>query len=47
MTATVAVEVCTRPLLSVAGTRCTRCTPDSNLSLLYTLLPLTWQQQET
>ena len=37
MIATVAVEVCTRPLVSVAGTRCTRCTPDSYLSLLYTL----------
>ena len=37
MMATVAVEVCTRPLVSVAGTRCTRCTPDSYFSLLYTL----------
>lgn len=37
MIATVAVEVWTRPLVSVAGTRCTRCTPDSYLSLLYTL----------
>ena len=27
--ATVAVEVWIRPWLSVAGTRCTRCTPDS------------------
>ena len=26
-TATVAAEVCTRPCVSVAGTRCTRCTP--------------------
>mmetsp|Transcript_958 Transcript_958/g.3663 ORF Transcript_958/g.3663 Transcript_958/m.3663 type:complete len:205 (+) Transcript_958:3419-4033(+) len=28
-TATEAVEVCTRPCVSVAGTLCTRCTPDS------------------
>ena len=41
MIATVAVDVCTRPELSVAGTRCTRWTPLSNLSLLYTLLPFT------
>ena len=32
MTATVAVEVWMRPCASVAGTRCTRCTPDSYLS---------------
>ena len=31
MTATVAVEVWMRPWVSVAGTRCTRCTPDSYL----------------
>ena len=31
-TATVAVDVCTRPPDSVSGTRCTRCTPDSNFS---------------
>ena len=30
MTATVAALVCTRPLASVSGTRCTRCTPLSN-----------------
>jgi hypothetical protein len=41
MTATVAVDVCTRPLESVEGTRCTRCTPDSYLSLLYTRSPVT------
>ena len=32
-TATVAAEVWMRPEASVSGTRCTRCTPDSNLSL--------------
>ena len=32
ITATVAVEVWMRPWASVAGTRCTRCTPDSYLS---------------
>ena len=32
-TATVAVEVWMRPEPSVSGTRCTRCTPDSNFSL--------------
>jgi hypothetical protein len=32
-TATVAAEVWMRPCVSVAGTRCTRCTPDSNFSL--------------
>mmetsp|Transcript_53602 Transcript_53602/g.127468 ORF Transcript_53602/g.127468 Transcript_53602/m.127468 type:complete len:210 (-) Transcript_53602:278-907(-) len=42
MMATVAVEVCTRPWVSVAGTRCTRCTPASYLSLLYTESPFTW-----
>ena len=31
-TATVAAEVWMRPLASVVGTRCTRCTPDSNFS---------------
>lgn len=30
-TTTVAVDVCTRPMVSVAGTRCTRCTPASHL----------------
>ena len=38
-TATVAAEVWIRPLLSVAGTRCTRCTPDSNFSAAKTPLP--------
>ena len=33
-TATVAVEVWMRPLASVAGTRCTRCTPLSYFSRL-------------
>ena len=32
MMASVAVDVWTRPWDSVAGTRCTRCTPLSNLS---------------
>ena len=32
-TATVAAEVWMRPCASVSGTRCTRCTPDSNFSL--------------
>mmetsp|Transcript_31469 Transcript_31469/g.68796 ORF Transcript_31469/g.68796 Transcript_31469/m.68796 type:complete len:259 (+) Transcript_31469:753-1529(+) len=41
ITATVAVEVCTRPPLSVAGTRCTRCTPASHFSFEYTLNPVT------
>ncbi len=36
-----AVLVCTRPCVSVCGTRCTRCTPLSYLSLLYTASPLT------
>ena len=40
-TATVAAEVWMRPLASVAGTRCTRCTPDSNLSRANTPLPVT------
>ena len=31
--------MCTRPLLSVAGTLCTRCTPLSNFSCPYTALP--------
>ena len=38
-TATVAVEVWMRPEDSVTGTRCTRCTPDSNLSRWNTFLP--------
>ena len=38
-TATVAVEVWMRPLASVAGTRCTRWTPLSYLSLLYAPRP--------
>src|SRR5208283_6109594 len=38
-TATVMAEVCTRPWVSVAGTRCTRCTPDSYLSCEYTPWP--------
>ena len=32
ITATVAVQVWMRPWASVAGTRCTRCTPDSYFS---------------
>lgn len=32
-TATVAADVWMRPWVSVSGTRCTRCTPDSNFSL--------------
>jgi hypothetical protein len=39
MIATVAVDVCTRPWLSVAGTRWTLCTPASYFSLLYTRSP--------
>ncbi len=39
ITATVAAEVWMRPCVSVAGTRCTRCPPDSNLSLEYAPLP--------
>ena len=38
-TATVAAEVWMRPCASVAGTRCTRCTPDSNFSRENTPLP--------
>ena len=38
-TATVAAEVWIRPLASVAGTRCTRCTPLSNFSAAKTPLP--------
>ena len=40
ITATVAVDVCTRPCDSVAGTRCTLCTPASHLSSEYTLSPV-------
>ena len=39
ITATVTVEVWIRPWLSVTGTRCTRCTPRSNLKRLKTSLP--------
>ena len=42
-TATVTVEVWIRPLASVAGTRCTRWTPLSNLSRLYAPRPSTVQ----
>ena len=38
-TATVAAEVWMRPCASVAGTRCTRCTPDSNFSRANTPRP--------
>ena len=38
-TATVHAEVWMRPCVSVAGTRCTRCAPDSNLSLRIRALP--------
>ena len=38
-TATVAAEVWMRPLASVTGTRCTRCTPDSYLRRANTPLP--------
>ena len=38
-TATVAVLVWMRPEDSVTGTRCTRCTPDSNFSFWNTFLP--------
>ena len=38
-TATVAADVWMRPDASVAGTRWTRCTPDSNFSLAKTPLP--------
>ena len=40
-TATVAAEVCTRPCVSVAGTRCTRCTPLSYFNVPYTSAPVT------
>ncbi len=40
-TATVTVEVWMRPLDSVIGTRCTRCTPDSYFSREYAPAPLT------
>ena len=39
-TATVAAEVWMRPEASVSGTRWTRCTPDSNLSLAKAPRPL-------
>ena len=39
-TATVTVEVCTRPWDSVSGTRCTRCTPLSYFIREYTRSPL-------
>ena len=39
-TATVAADVWMRPALSVAGTRCTRCTPLSNLSRANTPWPV-------
>ena len=39
-TATVAAEVWMRPLASVSGTRCTRCTPDSNFSWANTPRPV-------
>ena len=39
MTATVQALVWMRPCVSVAGTRCTRWPPDSNLSLPYTPSP--------
>ena len=41
ITATVAAEVCTRPCVSVLGTRCTRCTPLSNFMVPYTSSPVT------
>ncbi len=40
-TATVAAEVWMRPWASVAGTRCTRCTPLSNFSRPNTPSPVT------
>ena len=40
-TATVAVEVWMRPWLSVAGIRCTRCTPASCLKMAYAPRPFT------
>ena len=39
ITATVAAEVWMRPCVSVAGTRCTRWPPDSNLSFEYAPSP--------
>ena len=39
-TATVAAEVWMRPWFSVSGTRCTRCTPDSNFIRANTPLPV-------
>ena len=39
-TATVTVEVWMRPWFSVAGTRCTRCTPDSYFSRANTPRPV-------
>ena len=39
ITATVAAEVWMRPWVSVAGTRCTRWVPASNLRWLYTRSP--------
>ena len=39
-TATVAAEVCMRPLASVSGTRWTRCTPDSNFNFAKTPRPV-------
>ena len=39
-TATVAAEVWMRPPASVAGTRCTRCTPHSNFSRAKTPSPV-------
>lgn len=38
-TTTDAALVCTRPLVSVAGTRCTRWMPDSHFRAPYTLFP--------
>src|SRR5208282_1463476 len=38
-TATVTADVCTRPCVSVSGTRCTRCTPLSYFSREYTPCP--------
>ena len=40
-TATVAVDVCSRPWDSVTGTRCTRWTPDSCFRRVYASLPRT------
>ena len=39
ITSTPAAEVCTRPCDSVTGTRWTRCTPPSNLSTPYGMVP--------